>query len=163
MGRFRSLRGETMTRISTVIAVGALFVLGGTCLMVAQAPPPQAPPMPMSFFVTSVGNGDGANLGGLAGADAHCQALAVAAAAANGNKTWHAYLSTQAANGQPAVNARDRIGAGRWYNAKGVRVAQNLSDLHGDTLDQARVGNAMNKANDITEKGDLIKGVGDMP
>ena len=117
--------------------------------------------MPMSFFVTSVGNGDGANLGGLAGADAHCQTLAAAVGA--GDKTWHAYLSTQAANGQPAVNARDRIGAGPWYNAKGARVAQNVGDLHGDTLDQARVGNALNKANDITEKGDTIKGVGDMP
>jgi hypothetical protein len=117
--------------------------------------------MPMSFFVTSVGNGDGANLGGLAGADAHCQTLA--AAAGGGDKTWHAYLSTQAANGQPAVNARDRIGAGPWYNSKGARVAQNVGDLHGDTLDQARVGNALNKANDLTEKGDIIKGVGDMP
>lgn len=152
-----------MTKISTVIAVGTLFVLGGTCLLVAQAPPPQTPPMPMSFFVTSVGNGDGANLGGLAGADAHCQALAVAAGAANGSKTWHAYLSTQAANGQPAVNARDRIGAGPWYNAKGVRVAKDVGDLHGDTLDQARLGNALTKANDLTEKGDLIKGVGDTP
>jgi len=117
--------------------------------------------MPMSFFVTSVGNGDGANLGGLAGADAHCQALAAAVGA--GDKTWHAYMSTQAANGQPAVNARDRIGSGPWYNAKGARVAQNVGDLQGDTLDQARVGNALNKANDLTEKGDTIKGVGDMP
>ena len=114
--------------------------------------------MPMSFFVTSVGNGDGANLGGLAGADAHCQTLA--AAAGGGNKTWHAYLSTQ---GPGAVNARDRIGSGPWYNAKGARVAKDVGDLHGDTLDQARVGNALNKANDLTEKGELIKGVGDMP
>jgi hypothetical protein len=115
----------------------------------------------MSFFVTSVGNGDGANLGGLAGADAHCQAQASAVGA--GNKTWHAYMSTQAANGQPAVNARDRIGSGPWYNAKGARVAQNVGDLHGDTLDQARLGNALTMANDLTEKGDLIKGVGDTP
>ncbi len=150
-----------MTRNSTVFAVGALFVLGGACLVFAQAPGAQQPRMPMSFFVTSVGNGDGANLGGLAGADAHCQALAAAVGA--GDKTWHAYLSTQAANGQPAVNARDRIGSGPWYNAKGARVAKDVGDLHGDTLDQARVGNALNKANDLTEKGDLIKGVGDMP
>jgi hypothetical protein len=151
-----------MTRVSTVLAVGGLFVLGSS-LLLAQAPAPgaQQPPMPMSFFVTSVGNGDGANLGGLAGADAHCQTLA--AAAGGGNKTWHAYLSTQAANGQPAVNARDRIGSGPWYNAKGARVAKDVGDLHGDTLDQARVGNALNKANDLTEKGELIKGVGDMP
>jgi hypothetical protein len=154
-----------MTRNSTVFAVGALFVLAGGCLVFAQAPGgapgAQAPRMPMSFFVTSVGNGDGANLGGLAGADAHCQALA--AAVGSGDKTWHAYMSTQAANGQPAVNARDRIGSGPWYNSKGARVAQNIGDLHGDTLDQARVGNALNKANDLTEKGDTIKGVGDMP
>ena len=147
-----------MNRISTVFAVAALFVLGGACLVFAQAPggsSRRAPQMPMSFFVTSVGNGDGANLGGLAGADAHCQTLAAAVGA--GDKTWHAYLSTQAANGQPAVNARDRIGAGPWYNAKGARVAQNVGDLHGDTLDQARVGNALNKANDLTEKGDRSK------
>jgi hypothetical protein len=159
-----------MTRNATVFAVGALFVLGGACPVFAQAPGSQAPGgapgaqqprMPMSFFVTSMGNGDGANLGGLAGADAHCQALA--AAVGSGDKTWHAYMSTQAANGQPAVNARDRIGSGPWYNAKGARVAQNVGDLHGDTLDQARVGNALNKANDLTEKGDTIKGVGDMP
>ena len=149
-----------MTKISAVLATGALFVLGGACLVFAQAPPTQ-PPMPMSFFVTSVGNGDGANLCGLASADAHCQMLA--AAVGGGGKTWHAYLSTQAANGQPAMNARDRIGAGPWYNSKGVRIAQNLSDLHGDTLDQARVGNAMTKANDLTEKGEVIKRVGDMP
>jgi hypothetical protein len=151
-----------MNRLSTVLGIGALFVTGGTaCFVLAQAPPPQTPPMPMSFFVTSVGNGDGANLGGLAGADAHCQMLAAAVGA--GGKTWHAYLSTQAANGQPAVNARDRIGSGPWYNAKGARVAQNVADLHGDTLDQARLGNALTKANDLTEKGDLIKGVGDTP
>jgi hypothetical protein len=149
-----------MTRNSTVFTIAGLFVLGGACLVFAQAPGAQ-PPMPMSFFVTSVGNGDGANLGGLAGADAHCQALAAAVGA--GSKTWHAYMSTQAANGQPAVNARDRIGSGPWYNAKGARVAQNVGDLHGDTLDQARVGNALTKANDLTEKGDTIKGVGDMP
>src|ERR1700723_2959275 len=159
------------SRNSTIFAVGALFVLGGACLVFGQAPGGQAagggapgaqqPRMPMSFFVTSVGNGDGANLGGLAGADAHCQALASAAGA--GNKTWHAYMSTQAANGQPAVNARDRIGSGPWYNAKGARVAQNVGDLHGDTLDQARLGNALTKANDLTEKGEPIKGVGDTP
>lgn len=150
-----------MTKLSTVLVIGALSMLGGVCLVLAQAPPAQQPPMPMSFFVTSVGNGDGANLGGLAGADAHCQALASAVGA--GNKTWHAYMSTQATNGQPAVNARDRIGSGPWYNAKGARVAQNVGDLHGDTLDQARLGNALTKANDLTEKGDPIKGVGDTP
>src|SRR6187431_902858 len=77
-----------------------------------------APPQPMSFFVTSVSKGDGANYGGLAGADAHCQMLATAAG--RGGVTWHAYLSTQ---GPGAVNARDRIGSGPWYNARGVRIA----------------------------------------
>jgi hypothetical protein len=126
----------------------------------AQQPNNQGkqPPPPMSFFVTSVGKGDGANLGGLAGADQHCQNLAQAAGA--GDRTWHAYLSTQGPN---AVNARDRIGAGPWFNAKGGRVAQNLSDLHGDTLEQARVGNTLTKATALDEKGNSLKGVGDMP
>src|SRR3954454_1199601 len=88
------------------------------------------PPPPMSFFVTSVGKGDGANLGGLAGADAHCETLARAAGVTN--KTWHAYLSTAAAGAQPAVNARDRIGSGPWYNSKGVLIAGSVADLHGD-------------------------------
>src|SRR5271157_332636 len=82
----------------------------------AQDKQQKTPPPPMSFFVTSVGIGNGANLGGLAGADQHCQTLAQAAGA--GNKTWHAYLSTQAKNGQPAVNARDRIGTGPWYDSR---------------------------------------------
>jgi hypothetical protein len=114
----------------------------------------------MSFFVTSVGSGKGADLGGLAGADQHCQMLAQAAGS---TFTWHAYLSTQAANGQPAVNARDRIGQGPWYNQKGQMVARNLSDLHGDTLEAARLGNNLTKATVFTEKGDGIKGFGDTP
>lgn len=112
----------------------------------------------MSFFITSVGLGNGANLGGLAGADKHCQQLAAAAGA--GNKTWHAYLSTSGPN---AVNARDRIGQGPWYNAKGARVAQNVGDLHGDTLDQARMGNTLTKVTALSEKGEPVKGVGDTP
>ena len=114
----------------------------GAYLVEAQQPP-AAPPQPMSFFVTSVGLGNGANLGGLAGADRHCQALATAAGA--GSKTWHAYLSASASGGQPAVNARDRIGSGPWYNAKGARIAQNVGDLHGDTVEQARLGNNINQ------------------
>src|SRR6185369_15840505 len=90
----------------------------------------RGPQQPMSFFVTSVPIGDGGNLGGLTGADAHCQKLATAAGS---TKTFHAYLSTQGPN---AVNARDRIGAGPWYNSKGGRIAQNLGDLHGDTVEQ---------------------------
>lgn len=81
----------------------------------------------MSFFVTSVGSGKGANLGGIRGADAHCQTLAAGAGAAN--RTWRAYLSVTDLNGKGAINARDRIGTGPWYNAKGVRIAMNVHDL----------------------------------
>ena len=150
-----------MSKRQYVIGVITLCMLG-TYLVIAQNPPaqnaPQTPPPPMSFFVTSVGLGNGANLGGLSGADAQCQKLA--AAAGGGSKTWHAYLSTQGPN---AVNARDRIGQGPWYNAKGARVAKDLSDLHGDTLDQARLGNNITKMSAITEKVDPVKGVGDTP
>jgi hypothetical protein len=112
----------------------------------------------MSFFVTSVGKGDGANLGGLAGADAHCQTLA--AAAGRGSVTWHAYLSTQ---GPGAVNARDRIGSGPWFNARGQRVAQSVAELHGDTIEQARIGNALGKQLSLSEKNTVVNGVGDTP
>ena len=105
----------------------------------------------MSFFITSVGPGDGANLGGLAGADAHCQKLADAVGA--GNKTWHAYLST---TGQGGVNARDRIGSGPWHNAKGVQVASDVADLHSDQ-------NKLSKENSIDEKGEVVNGRGDDP
>jgi hypothetical protein len=136
----------------------ALLILGSAA---AIAQPNQAPPQPMSFFVSSTGPGKGADLGGLAGADRQCQSLAQAAGA--GNRTWHAYLSTNAADGQPAVNARDRIGSGPWYNAKGATVAKSVADLHGDTLDAARLGNNISKATVLTEKGDTIKGFGDTP
>ena len=116
---------------------------------------------PMTFFITSTGAGNGANLGGLAGADAHCQKLAAAAGA--GDKTWRAYLSAAAADGKPAVNARDRIGKGPWHNAKGTMVARDLEHLHGDTLDLARLGNLLTKNNSINEKGELVNGVGDKP
>jgi hypothetical protein len=139
----------------------------GTCLALAQQPAqppaqqPAAPPPPMSFFVTSVGVGSGANLGGLAGADKHCQTLAEKAGSTG--KTWRAYLSVNAAAGQPAVNARDRIGAGPWYNARGARVAQNVADLHGDTLESARRGNNLTKVTALNEKGEPVNGVGDKP
>ena len=107
----------------------------------------------MSFFVTSVGIGNGGNLGGLAGADNHCQTLAQAAGA--GAKTWHAYLSTQAADGKPAVNARDRIGKGPWQNAKGVVIAKDVATLHGT--------NNINKETALTEKGEVVNGYGDKP
>src|SRR3954447_403721 len=108
----------------------------------------------MSFFITSEGSGKGADLGGLAGADQHCQALAKAVGA--GNKTWHAYLSTSAKDGKPAVNARDRIGKGPWYNAKGVMVAKDVEDLHS-------ANNKLSKENSITEKGEVVNGRGDTP
>ena len=108
----------------------------------------------MSFFVTSAGPGNGANLGGVAGADKHCQALAAAAGA--GNRTWRAYLSAAAQGGQPAVNARDRIGKGPWSNAKGVIIAKSLEDLHSDN-------NNVKKDTALTEKGTVVNGVGDQP
>lgn len=108
----------------------------------------------ISFFITSAGSGDGANLGGLAGADKHCQMLAQAAGA--GDRTWRAYLSTQATGDQPAVSARDRIGAGPWYNAKGMKIAENVAELHGDT-------NALTKDTQLTEKGAIVNGRGDTP
>lgn len=135
-----------MSKIRFVGAVGALVL--------ALALPQAQEDTSLSFFITSAGPGDGANYGGLAGADAHCQRLAAAVGA--GNKTWRAYLSTSAANGQPAVNAKDRIGSGPWYNAKGVRVAQNVADLHSDN-------NQLGKENSLTEKGAVVNGRGDTP
>jgi len=120
------------------------------------AAPQQAPQQPMTFFVTSEGSGKGADLGGLAGADQRCQMLAAAVGA--GDRTWRAYLSTQATATQPAVNARDRIGTGPWFNSKGARIARGLSDLHGDTLVEARIGSSLTKITALTEKGDMIAG-----
>ncbi len=137
-----------------------LLILSAS-VMVAQQPAPKQAPAPMTFFVTSVGMGDGAKLGGLAGADAHCQKLAAAAGA--GDRTWRAYLSTQAADGKPAVNARDRIGEGPWHNQKGAMVARDQAHLHGDTVELARLGNLVTKNNALTEKGDRVNGVGDTP
>ena len=115
----------------------------------------------MSFFITSEGPGNGANLGGLAGADAHCQMLASAAGA--GGSTWRAYLSTSESGGQAAVNARDRIGSGPWQNANGQVVAQNVGHLHGDTLEQARRGSNLVKSTALNENGDVVNGRGDSP
>ena len=113
---------------------------------------------PMGFFITSVGPGDGANLEGLDGADRHCQSLAQAAGA--GNRTWRAYLSTLAGGGQPAVNARDRIGEGPWYNANGQLIAGSVADLHGDF---ERDRNNIRKPTAVDESGELVNGVGDQP
>src|ERR1051325_7557504 len=116
--------------------------------------PAQAQSADTSFFLTSNGIGNGGNLGGLDGADNHCQTLAQAAGA--GTKTWRAYLSTQAADGQPAVNAKDRIGKGPWKNAKGVVVAKDVADLHS-------ASNNLTKQTALSEKGEVISGAGDTP
>jgi hypothetical protein len=107
----------------------------------------------MTFFVTSTGPGKGADLGGLEGADRHCQSLAQAAGA--GGRTWHAYLSTQAVGGAQAINARDRIGRGPWQNAKGVTIAKDIDELHG--------ANNLTKQTALTEKGEIVNGRGDTP
>jgi hypothetical protein len=136
----------------------ALFGLAVAASSAALVRPAQAQSAATSFFVTSVGIGNGANLGGLAGADNHCQTLAQAAGAganASGVKVWHAYLSTQAAEGQPAVNARDRIGKGPWQNSKGVVIAKDVAELHG--------ANNLTKQTALTEKGDVNNGRGDTP
>ena len=139
------------TWIAGLAAVMAVTSYG----IVAQQPAPES----MSFFVTSVGLGDGANLGGLEGADGHCQRLA--SAAGRGDSAWRAYLSTQGSDG---VNARDRIGSGPWFAHGGRRqVAADVGSLHGDTLNQARLGNALGKAIAMTENGDQVNGLGDSP
>jgi hypothetical protein len=125
----------TMRRAARVTATVALLSVG-------QGAGAQAQDSGMTFFVTSVGTGDGADLGGLEGADAHCQELAEAAGAGG---TWRAYLSTQAAGGGSAVNARDRIGDGPWRNAEGVVVAQDVEELHGT--------NNLTKETALTEQG----------
>jgi hypothetical protein len=107
----------------------------------------------MGFFVTSAGPGNGADLGGLAGADAHCQKLAASAGA--GNRTWRAYLSTGWTSTTPAVNARDRIGKGPWFNAKGVLVASDVENLH--------TANNIIKTTALTEKGEIVNGRADTP
>lgn len=130
----------------------ARSLLAASLLLLAAAPA-HAQPATMSFFVTGTPIGNGGNLGGLAGADNHCQTLAQAAGA--GGKTWRAYLSTQAVDGQPAVNARDRIGKGPWLNAKGVMIAKDIEDLHSD--------NGLTKQTAVSEKGEVISGRGDTP
>ncbi len=114
----------------------------------------QAQQTNMSFFITSTPIGNGGNLGGLAGADNQCQTLAQAAGA-GAPKVWRAYLSTQAADGKPAVNARDRIGKGPWTNARGEVVAKDVADLHGP--------NALTNQSALNEKGEVVNGRGDQP
>jgi len=135
----------------------AALALGVTSGVQAQQPaaPPQLPQAPnMTFFVTGAGPGKGADLGGIEGADQHCQQLAQRHGA--GGKTWRAYLSTQEAAGKPAVNARDRIGNGPWQNFKGTVVATSVDDLHSDN-------NKLSADNSLSERGFIIPGVGFAP
>lgn len=134
--------------------VGWTELAAAAGLLVLTASAGQAQTAEMSFFVTSAGSGKGADLGGLAGADAICQRLAQAVGA--GGKTWRAYLSTQAADGAAAVNARDRIGAGPWRNAKGAVIASSLAELHGAAAN-------LTKQTALTEKGEIVNGRGDTP
>jgi hypothetical protein len=152
-----------MQSLPAIAAVAAMFVTIGSHAAItrAQSAPAgagaqgaSAPASTMSFFITSANPGKGADLGGLAGADKYCQSLAQAVGA--GGKTWHAYLSTSPANGQPAVNAKDRIGSGPWFNAKGVQVASSVADLHTEN-------NKLGKENSLTEKGETVNGRGDQP
>ncbi len=132
----------------TSIRMGAPLA---TCLALFCVAPAGAQQANMSFFVTSHGPGKGADLGGLAGADKHCQDLAASVGA--GGKTWHAYLSTQGAG---AINARDRIGKGPWMNAKGVTIAKDVADLYRDD-------NNISKETALSETGEMINGYGDKP
>ena len=134
------------TIVASIVLVAALLSLS----WIASS---QEQKSAMTFFITSVGSGKGADLGGLAGADKHCQALAQAAGA--GDRAWRAYLSASAADGKPAVNARDRIGNGPWHNAKGAIVAKNVDELHGE--------NNINRDSALSEKGDRINARGDKP
>jgi hypothetical protein len=130
------------------------LVLAATSLALLAASAAPAQSADTTFFLTSIGPGKGGDLGGIEGADKHCQTLAQAAGA--GAKTFHAYLSTQAADGKPAVNARDRIGQGPWQNAKGVVIAKDVTELHS-------ASNNLTKQTALTEKGEVNNGRGDTP
>src|SRR5262245_41620022 len=130
-----------------------LFLVSLVLVSLSVGAPAQAQQSPMTFFITSVGPGKGADLGGLEGADRYCQSLAQAVGA--GDRTWRAYLSTQAVGGAQAVNARDRIGRGPWQNVKGVVIATDVDELHGN--------NNLNKQTALNEKGEMVNGRGDTP
>ena len=138
----------------TIITAALLLAFGGAQAQEKKAEKKGAAKGTMSFFVTSVGKGNGADLGGLEGADAHCNALAKAAGSKEAN--WKAYLSTSLPGGDAGVNARERIGKGPWYNAKGAMVARNVNDLHSGKA-------SINKQTALNEKGEPIPGRGDTP
>ena len=141
---------DSRTRIAFTLCV----LLGiGTAVTAVRNAAAQAAPK-MTFFITSAGPGNGANLGGIAGADKYCQTRAAAVGA--GDRTWRAYLSVTGDGNQTAVNARDRIGKGPWYNAKGMLAAQNVADLHS-------AQNKLSKEVSLSEKGEMINGRGDNP
>ena len=143
-----------MKKVLAVVAAAVLVSAGLTVQAQDKAKAAMRGGGDMTFFVTSVGKGNGADLGGLEGADAHCNALAKAAGSKRTN--WKAYLSTTAPGGDAGVNARDRIGKGPWRNAKGVVVAKGISDLHSPKAN-------INKKTALTEKGEMVKGRGDTP
>lgn len=140
------------------ISAALLAAFGAQAQTAPAAAASAPPPPPFSFFVTSTGAGNGANYGGLAGADAHCQKLADAAGTPF--KTWRAYLSTQGPN---AVNARYRIGKGPWTNVRGQVIARDVAHLHGDTLELAQLGSNLTRNTELTEKGERPKAAGDTP
>src|SRR5260370_19910962 len=142
-----------MPTFSRIVSRACMGFPEAAALAVLAAQPAAAQSAATSFFVTSNGIGNGGNLGGLAGADNYCQTLAQAAGA--GAKTWRAYLSTQPADGKPAVNARDRIGKGPWQNSKGVVIAKDVPDLHG--------ANNLTKQTALSEQGAVLNGRGDTP
>jgi hypothetical protein len=141
-----------MGRKSNMTRIGSLLLAAVASAGLASSTTVQAQQAEISFFISSIGKGNGADLGGIAGADAHCQALATAAGAASPN--WRAYLSTIEPGGNAGVNARDRIGNGPWKNVKGVVVATNLDNLHSASAN-------INKQTGLTEKGDALGGSGD--
>jgi hypothetical protein len=143
-------------RRAIVLSIVSTTLLGSAALLAQAQQPPPAPPAVISFFVAQNPNQTG-NLGGLAGADQMCQTQAQALGGANAARTWRAYLSQEQRGNTPRVNARDRIGPGPWFNSKGVLVASNVADLHGD---QQRDRNNMQKANVLDAKGEVIPGVG---
>src|SRR5262245_32157406 len=143
----------------TVFVLAAAAAVAAGTILAAQGGRQGGPPAPMGFFVSSTPM-DGGNLGGLQGADAHCQKLAAASGQAGaGDRVWRAYLSTQGAS---AVNARDRIGSGPWANARGGIVARDVAHLHGDTVEAAQLGSNLSKTTALTEKNTPVKGAGDL-
>lgn len=137
-------------KIISVITLAVLWMMGDQGTWTQEAPADTS----MSFFITSTGPGNGADLGGLEGADRHCQMLADEAGA--GDRSWRAYLSTSGSGSDESVNARDRIGQGAWYNAEGVLVARDIKHLHGDD-------NNLNKETALDENGEIVNGRGDDP